>query len=808
MRRSIYHILGVIITLWGVVSCGVTRQIPQGEYLLKSVKIEEDKSVPKSEIISMYELERYVRQGANKRLFGTNFYIWVYNSAKPNKDNWWNNIKRKVGEEPIYYSADLTQKSLENLKIYMDSQGFYSSTSNYEIDTTSHRKRAELTYKVNQGRPYIIDNIKYEFRDSMLRGLILRDTSKSLIHTGDVFSVALLDRERERVTSSLRQKGYYNFTVDNIEYLADTLQGNKMVDVTMIVKKFLVGYDDRGNPIMRDNTRFKLGAINILPNFDPTEIVTDSMFLSTVDTTLYKGLDIVHLSNKHPNIRPKVLRQAVPLYPDNTFNSKLVDQTYQNLMSIGYFKSARVTFREVTAEERAGIDSASLAATRFADSKAPVKTKRDTLDANINSPVSYLAGYILCTPALSQSFNVELEGSTTSSFYGLTTTVGYQNLNVFKGAENLSVDFTLGYENMKADDALKKIATEYGVSVGLSIPRFLIPFYGSRFPWTLKPRTNVEASVNFQDRPYYNRTLSSVSWSYSWMQNKYYSFAVRPIDVNLVKMNYIDADYYDQLENEYLKNSYQTQLISGLSLSYAYDNSGKNISGNSTMVRINAETAGNLLSGVVGLIGTEQTADGYYNFCGIRYAQYARADFSISRKIQLGQKTAIAGRFYAGAGVPYGNSDAVPFDRLFYAGGSNSMRGWTPRTLGPGSSELPEDMVYPTQLGDMKLETNLEFRFPIWEMIHGATFLDLGNVWYLQDKYSQYEPDSVFYINSFYEQLGFNTGIGLRLDIQFAVLRLDWGIQLHNPNSAVGERWIRKFDWNNTALNFGVGYPF
>ncbi len=808
MRRSIYHILGVIISLWGVVSCGVTRQIPQSEYLLKSVKIEEDKSVPKSEIIPMYELERYVRQSANKRLFGTNFYIWVYNSAKPNKDNWWNNIKRKVGEEPIYYNEDLTQKSLENLKIYMDSQGFYSSTSNYQIDTTSHRKRAKLTYKVNQGRPYIIDNIKYEFRDSMLRGLILRDTSKSLIHTGDIFSVALLDRERERVTSSLRQKGYYNFTVDNIEYLADTLQGNKMVDVTMIVKKFLVGYDDRGNPIMRDNTRFKLGAINILPNFDPTEIVTDSIFLSTVDTTIYKGLDIVHLSNKHPNIRPKVLRQAVPLYTHNTFNSKLVDQTYQNLMSIGYFKSARVTFREVTTEERAGIDSASLAATRFADSKAPAKTKRDTLDNRNNSPVSYLAGYILCTPALSQSFNVELEGSTTSSFYGLTTTVGYQNLNVFKGAENLSVDFTLGYENMKADDALKKIATEYGVTVGLSIPRFLIPFYGSRFPWTLKPRTNVEASVNFQDRPYYNRTLSSVSWSYSWMQNKYYSFAVRPIDVNLVKMNYIDADYYDQLENEYLKNSYQTQLISGLSLSYAYDNTGKNISGNSTLVRINAETAGNLLNGVVGLLGTEQTSDGYYNFCGIRYAQYARADFSISRKIQLGQKTAIAGRFYAGAGVPYGNSDAVPFDRLFYAGGSNSMRGWTPRTLGPGSSELPEDMVYPTQLGDMKLETNLEFRFPIWDMIHGATFLDLGNVWYLQDKYSQYEPDSVFYINSFYEQLGFNTGIGLRLDIQFAVLRLDWGIQLHNPNSDVGERWIRKFDWNNTALNFGVGYPF
>jgi outer membrane protein assembly factor BamA len=156
----------------------------------------------------------------------------------------------------------------------------------------------------------------------------------------------------------------------------------------------------------------------------------------------------------------------------------------------------------------------------------------------------------------------------------------------------------------------------------------------------------------------------------------------------------------------------------------------------------------------------------------------------------------------------YGNSDAVPFDRLFYAGGSNSMRGWAPRTLGPGASPAPTDVVYPTQLGDMKLEANLEFRFPIWDMFHGATFLDLGNIWYIGRKDETYPEGSVFHFNSFYKQLAFNTGIGIRLDIDFAILRLDWGIQLHNPNNPVGERWIHNFKWRNTSLNFGVGFPF
>ena len=172
----------------------------------------------------------------------------------------------------------------------------------------------------------------------------------------------------------------------------------------------------------------------------------------------------------------------------------------------------------------------------------------------------------------------------------------------------------------------------------------------------------------------------------------------------------------------------------------------------------------------------------------------------------LGGATALVGRIYGGVAMAYGNSASVPFDRQFYCGGSNGMRGWAPRTLGQGSVPDPHSS-FPIQTGDVKLEANLELRFPVWGMVHGATFFDLGNIWYIRQS-SDYSDDAVFHFDKFYKQLGFNTGIGLRLDIKRAVRRLDWGVQLHNPNNPSGEKWIHNLRWKNTALNFGVGYPF
>ncbi len=774
--------LVVAIVAITTLSCGTTRHIPDGDYLLKSSKVHVDKESPRDEMIGEDEMKRYVRQSPNKRLFGFNFYIWVYNSAKPDKDNWWNNLKRKVGQEPVYLSKASTKTSEDNIQLYMESEGFYSSQVSSVIDTlSSRRKRASVEYFVRQGTPYRIDKISYDIRDTTLSPLIFADTANSLLHKGDIFSVSLLDSERERITTRLRNAGYYDFTVKNIEYMADTLISRYNVNIEMVINKSLRGYSQRGVARYEDNTQYRIGTLNVVPNFDPTVIINDNSILNSLDTLQFKGINIVHDTGKKPNVRANVLRQMVSLESGELYSAQRVDQTYQNLMSLGYFKSARVTF-----------------------------TPQASTSATNPSGDSLLTGYVLCTPALKQSYNIELEGTTTSSYYGLNTTIGYQNRNIFRGAEAWNVDLSVGYEHMKAPDAIKTRATEIGLATGLTFPRFILPIDYHPMPRVIQPKTEVQVSVNLQNRPYYERTLSSASWGYTWRNRRYSNFLVRPVDLNLVDMKYIDADYYNDLKNDYLKNSYQTQLIAGLTMGYVYNNQRKNVTGNYTMLRLNVETAGNTIYGVNKLLGTSyRSGEDSYQIFGISYAQYVRSDINVSRKLNTGSRTAFVGRLYGGAGWAYGNSSAIPFDRLFYSGGSNSMRGWTPRTLGPGSVDEVADSVYPSQLGDMKLEANLEFRFPIWGDLNGATFFDVGNVWYMKDSEGIYDVNSLFDIDTFYKQLGFNTGFGLRFDIHFAVLRIDWGIQLHNPNREEGSRWvIKEYEWKNTAFNFGVGYPF
>ncbi len=769
-------VLGVTLS-----ACNVTRHIPSDAYFLQKAKIEEDKNAPRNERIKADDVTKYLRQKPNKRFLGADFYAWIYLMADPDKDNWWNNLKRKMGEEPVLFDERSTKRSASNLKLYLESRGYYSSDVTFRVDTTSQRKRAKVYYTLKQGKPYHIKSISYDFRDPFLAPLLLADTINTLLHKGDIFDITVLEAERNRITNYLKDKGYYNFSVGNVEFVADTLAGDKKVGVKVVIKQDVTGYNERGVPMYANHKEYKLRNINIIPRYNAALAKSQSDYFSRFDTINHKGLNVLY-NGKKPKVRPVVLRNAVSLRSGDTYNYSRVNDTYSTLMGMGYFKSQRINFTEVTE----------------GNPKQPSKESQR---------IGLLDCDIYCTPALQQSIKAELEASTTSSFYGLTALVGYQNRNIFRGAEMLEITGTAGYEYMKAPNSKKRHAMEFGLAASLSFPRFVLANYAVSKN-ILVPKTKFEISYNYQDRPYYRRGLSSISWVYSWKNRSSSSFVVRPIAINWVDVSYIDDNYFNSLQNQYLKYSFQSQLIVAISGSYVLNKQYKSAPNNYTTVRANCELSGNVLNGLVHLFSKPPTDRNYYEFLGIRYSQYVRGDVSASHKIMFGKVTALAARLYAGVAYAYGNSDAVPFDRLFYAGGSNSMRGWAPRTLGPGASPAPTNVVYPTQLGDMKLEANLEFRFPIWSMFHGAAFFDLGNIWNIDRKGANYDESAVFRFNTFYKQLAFNTGIGLRLDIDFAVLRLDWGIQLHNPNKPVGERWIHNFKWRNTSLNFGVGFPF
>lgn len=796
MYSKLLRCLWLLLMVVFAIGCNVTSSLPEGSYLLSKVEFEEDKSTPREERITVDRdgIDIYVRQSPNKRILGMDFYVWVYEKANPEKDNWWNNFKRKIGEEPVLLDMELTDKSIQNLETYLRTRGYFNSEVGYQLDTTRRARRAEITYTIRQGEPTRVSSLNYEFRDSSLRNVILADSAECLIKNGDILDITLLDAERERIATNLNNRGYFDFTVNNISYDVDTLNHRYSADVQMIIRPTLTGYNERGVPQWEDNAVYRIRNINVYPTYDPM-LRSTSGFMpnANIDTTYLEGLSIIRDLESTPQLRNAVLRRTIPLYPNYVYNSEQVEHTYNELMLLGFFRNAKVDFRRVEEDE----------------SYVTFMNVDDAGAELLNTRERFLDCNIYCTPALKQSMKVELEASTTSTFYGLSATLGYSNRNVFRGAESFDIATRFGFEFMYARDVKKRSAIEVGVTAGLSFPRFLAPFRLRPGMNISQPRTRLELAFDYQNRPYYERNIFTARWAYSWNQGERSSFVLRPVDINWIDVNSVDEAFLADIDNRYLRTSFESQLTAGLSASYSYNTQRSDMDMDATVVRANLETAGNLIHGLESLFSHPAPGKDYYEILGIRYSQYVRAELSASHRVSLGHNMALAGRLYGGVGVTYGNSHgrSIPFDRMFYCGGANSMRGWVPRTLGPGNRLQSNDTAYPAQVGDVRLEANLEFRFPIWWIFHGAAFLDVGNVWYLRDTEDSH-PEEVFHFNSFYKQLGFNTGLGLRIDATFVILRIDWGLQLHNPGMPAGERWIHNFKWDNMALNFGVGYPF
>lgn len=777
-------------------ACNVTRSLPEGEYLLSKVSFRDDKSTPRDERITVDrdDLESYVRQSPNKRILGIDFYVWVYEKANPNKDNWINNTMRKIGEEPVLLDSVLTDKSIQNLQTYLHTRGYCQSSVRCDVDTTRRKRRAELTYTLHQGEPTRINELSYDFRDASLRSIILADTAATLLHIGDIFDITRLDSERERIATDLNNRGYLDFTVNNISYEVDTIGHQTKADVKMIIKPTLVDYDGRGAQVWSDNAVYRIRNVNVFPTYDPMLRSTGGFKANAkIDTTYYYGLNIIRDLNTTPQLRDAVLRRTIPIYPNYIYAVDQINHTNKELMSLGFFRNAKIDFTAVSHDDTyvsyVGNDG---------DDSEIHNTREEYIDCNI-----------YCTPALKQSAKVEVEASSTSTFYGFSATLGYSNKNVFRGAEAFDIAARFGFEFMYARDVKKRSAQELGITAGLSFPRFLAPFHTSPGMKISQPRTRLELAFDYQNRPYYRRNIFTTRWAYSWQQGDRSSIVLRPVDINWIDVKEVDEQFLADIDNQYLRTSFESQLTAGLSASFIYNTQRSDFDQNVTIVRANLESAGNLIQGLEHLFSKPAAGKDYYEILGVRYSQYVRAELSASHKIDLGHKMALAGRLFGGVGVTYGNSmgRSIPFDRMFYCGGANSMRGWVPRTLGPGNKPMVEDTSYPSQVGDVRLEANLEFRFPIWWIFNGALFLDAGNVWYLRDTEDS-SPEEVFRFNNFYRQLGFNTGAGLRIDATFVILRFDLGIQLHNPGRPEGERWIHNFKWSNMALNFGVGYPF
>lgn len=471
--------------------------------------------------------------------------------------------------------------------------------------------------------------------------------------------------------------------------------------------------------------------------------------------------------------KEKVLREMNILSPGETFSEDRIQRTYSRFSSLRTFSGVNM---ELTPRDTA-----------------------DIVDCDIKLTQAQLNGI---------KAGIEVSSNSTG-LVGISPQLNYYNRNIFRGGEWLNVGF-MGNFQFRMKDNTK--SNELGVNVGVSFPRLMgLPHWWYRRSASI-PRTEINASYNFQDRPEYLRNIVSTSFGYSGVAHGRLSYQVYPLQLSIVRLYKIDPGFYQTLaSNPFMRNAYQDHFDLGTGLTLYYT-TNTDVIPKSTYhyMRLQADLSGVLLS--LFNSAMRRDASGSHIIWGTPYSEYVRVEASAGQTWVFGKDDGwgLATRVLAGFGHPFGNSSALPFEKQFYSGGANSLRGWQARSVGPGDAKMNTSFSIPSQTGEMKLEANVELRFPMFWKFAGAVFADAGNVWTVQDIGLAGAENSKFSLSTFGESVAADWGVGLRLDLSFILLRLDYGMRVHDP-SQDGSKWVGPDKWFSGdchAVHFGVGYPF
>ena len=764
--------------MWTISSCSVKKFIPQGNQITVkySVKLND-----KPEEVSFSELRGLIKPKANgKFLFWMpKLYYYFRHIDKPTKFNTW--LNKNYGEEPVYSDKYNLDKVSSNMEIYLDNIGFFNSKVIYKIH--SKKIKDKVVFKVELGTPYHIRSIKYDIKDSLLSSYVIKDKSKTLLKEGNIYNAYTLDDERDRISEILRNSGYYLFSRNYIQFVIDSNHRNHSMNISFKLNNIKDPTNVPGEFTERNHNRYFINSVTVIPELKPSEI-------QTFDTTVVKinfwntdktySYDFLHSKNKKKMLKSSAFNQAIKIKPGEAYSAKDVQNTYRRLFNYQIIRTANIGFDTIN------------------------NNTSDTLHKLLNCKISMQESNL-------NVFSIEAEGTNSSGDLGMRGNLVFLNKNIFKRAEVLRIRLNGGFEAQTFVDegGSQNIFNtfETGIEGTVFFPRFFSPIRLNRFNQRFNPTSNLRFGYNYQRRPNYTRNITLFNLGYSWKQNLKIRHVLTPTNINFVKIN-PSPEFEKKLEketNKRLKEQYSDHMILGLNYSFTYNNQGTSDLKNFEYFRFNIETSGNLLYGINSLLGSKKTIDNYYEFLGVRYSQYVRVDFDFRQYFKLRNREAtIAGRIYVGSGIPYLNSEEIPYERGFYAGGANGMRGWVFRTLGPGSYSGIDQYE---KLGDIQLEFNLEYRFPIYKFFHGAIFTDVGNIWTYNE--SETFPNGKFKINEFYKELAADVGFGMRFDFQFFIFRIDFAAPIFNPSFPQDERWrVQYLQFRNLIGNFGIGYPF
>ena len=763
MRKCIFLILSFIL----LIACDATKRVPEGSYLLNKVKINTDtKSVKTS------ELEPFLRQQPNASfpIIGK-YRLHLYNIA-PNDSTWLYRQLRKFGERPVLYSDRLTSISAEQIKLELNNRGYLNAT----VDTllVLKDKKANVTYDVVGKTPYRILNYQDTIKDTTIFKILKEEKKLNFIRKDDIFDLEVLEEGRIEMALHLRNKGYYDFTKDNFQFLADTTIGTNQVDLTVNLL----------NP--SDSTlhqQYYLGNSTILNGIDIAKLM-DSTKHYQFDTIQFRDLTIIQ--DKKEFLRPQAIYYNTFLRKNRMYADRLVDRTYTSLNGLGAVSQTNIDLYPILRND-----------SNFLDSRISI------------------------APGNLHWMQFGVDGTNSAGDLGVAANITYEHRNIFKGAERLRIRLNGAYEFISSGglaDSINLIDQnyyEYGAETFLSIPQLLLPWLLKALKEQPSASTEFSVGVNFQKRPEYLRQFFNLSSKLQWSRMDWrLTNTIEPLDINYVRMpwksDFFIKQYLSDDSNPILRKSYEDQFIVRTAYSLTYTNSDRRlIVKNPFRIRAGIDLAGVLPRLITALGGSRASSKGYEEIFGITYAEYVKTDLDFSSTFPFDDSNSLAIHFGLGVAVPYGNSIVLPFEKRYFAGGANSVRGWSTRTLGPGGYQrndtLRSDFV--NQTGDIKLDLSAEYRHKLTDLFEIATFVDAGNIWTIRDYQGQ--PSGVFKFDEFYKQIAVAYGLGLRINLSFLLLRLDAGMKAYDPANKDKRFVLFKPNFSDKfALHFAIGYPF
>lgn len=766
-------------------ACNVTKTLYEDEVLVTKNKVS---GIDKK---ARDEMKVLIRPRTNRKFIGTfRIKAWVYQKTKKGRQtNFKESLRSSYGEPPALLDTISLRESTVNIQRYLYDKGYFYGTVTGNVELAKRNpKKAVVHFRIAAGKQYTLQKIDFEPTHSPIDAFVafhMQQSNNFLLVPNQAFDADKMAAERTQLANYLREMGFFYFNRDLIYFEVDSALGNHKVDIKLKIKR-------PREPFVFEQFSFDSIFVNV--DYQAFQNLNDTLAYDTI-----RRSDYIFIDRNPPIIRKDILVQNMLFKKNLIFSESAMRLTQGRMGDLKVFGYNNIRIQP-------------------------------------NDSLRKLDVFVNLAPANRRQLKLESEVSTNSiSLFGIAGSITETRRNVFKGAEMLEIRANAGIEsqqNVTATDVLSRTTfntLEYGLSVSITVPRFLWPFHTWNERFYTAPRTRFGIRYNRQIRLDFTREILQANVGYLWMNKARERYEFFPAEISLARTARISdnlSNLLDQLSDPFLQFSFTNYINLATRFAYSVDN----LTRRGTFMRVNIEYAGNTLHALYNAFEF-QTEEQTRRFLGLPYFQYVRSDLEYRKYWKHGDASTLASRIFVGAGLPLQNSIILPLEKRYFAGGTNSIRAWLARSLGPGGFGGYGQRL--DQFGEIRLEGNLEERFPIIGKFQGAVFLDAGNIWTLKDTTAVKRDLANFKANRFYREIAIGTGFGLRYDFDYFVLRIDIGLKAHDPAFNAGDRWVinnifdrnwRRNDWRNdlniplpenstlrypfTSFNVGINYPF